>query len=275
MLTVQVEKDPKTGATTVRSVTPMSTPVGDSMAPTVFDDGRKSIHAVGGSAGHPSNQEIGQILSVIDGVGMKVLLEEVAVTPDKTETKMEHVEAGDALEEKVPSISNHAVVFNENENDVDAPMGDAEDEDTTAVGDVAGKVENIDDRMLDEGPVTLVFLGYADAASGDGTDAFEGREDHEGMLTAERVIITDEGEEIALGGETSSSSPRPTLDEAEAERQEEEAETDKAFQDVPLDGNGAQLKSPGVEGEAKLSSAKRAEEEVPSKHKTCQCCSVM
>ncbi|TMS15525.1 Palmdelphin [Larimichthys crocea] len=41
---VQVERDPKTGATVVRSVAPVSAPAGAPMATTVFDDGRKSIH---------------------------------------------------------------------------------------------------------------------------------------------------------------------------------------------------------------------------------------
>ncbi|XP_029998116.1 paralemmin-1-like [Sphaeramia orbicularis] len=294
MLAVQVEKDPQTGATTVKSVAPLSTPAGAPMAPTVFDDGRKSIHTISGSMGHPSIEELGQILSVIDGVGMKVLLDEVTVTPDKPEIKIEHVEASNAPEGKIPSISNHPAVSKENSfksDDVEATLGqedsavnvvnvmdEEEDRSMTVVRDIAGEVENIDDQMLDEGPVTLVFLGYTDATSGHSTDVCEGQEDHEGMLMAERVIITDEGEEIILGSETCPSL-QPTLDEAEARDQKVEKDSqDKVFQNVPLDGNGAQVKVPGVEGEKELhnsSSASRAEGEVSSKHKTCQCCSVM
>ncbi|XP_044038515.1 paralemmin-1-like isoform X2 [Siniperca chuatsi] len=278
-LAVQVERDPKTGATVVKSVAPVSTPAGARTATTVFDDGRKSIHAVGGVGGQPSTEELGQILSAIDGVGMKVLLDEVTVTPNKAETKIESVDANRAPEEKVLSFSTRHAMSEGDDTQLDSSrsynlkaklgiedcagsMGNKEDkkEDRSIVAarDIAGEVSNIKDLRLEEGPVTLVFLGYSDAT----TDQGHGQEDHEGMLTVERVIITEEGEEHVLGPETSASP------QAEKESQ--------VLQDIPLDGNGA-----GVQGEGgdkvlhNSSSCSVAEGEGTSKRKTCECCSVM
>uniref|UniRef100_A0A672GH39 Paralemmin n=1 Tax=Salarias fasciatus TaxID=181472 RepID=A0A672GH39_SALFA len=154
---VQVERDPKTGATVVRSVAPVSAPAGGPNATTVFDDGRKSIHALGGSAAQPSTEELGQILSAIDGVGMKVLLEEVAVTPNKAEAKSEDERGNRST--------------------------------TMVVTDVAQQ----------EGPVTLMFLGYTDGTTGED----EAQEDQGGPITVERVMITEDGEEHVLGPQTS------------------------------------------------------------------------
>ncbi|KAG7216125.1 hypothetical protein INR49_021806 [Caranx melampygus] len=83
----------------------MSTPADAPNITTVFDDGRKSIHAVGGTGCQPSSEELGQILSVIDGVGMTALLDEVTVVPNSdTEMKIEHVEVSRTPEEKVVSL---------------------------------------------------------------------------------------------------------------------------------------------------------------------------
>ncbi|XP_070778518.1 paralemmin-1-like [Enoplosus armatus] len=277
---VQVERDPKTGATVVRSVAPVSTPAGAPMATTVFDDGRKSIHAVGGVGGQPSTEELGQILSAIDGVGMKVLLDEVTVTPNKAETKIENVDASRAPEGM--SFSTHNATSEEDNAQFDTSrsydleaelkvedcalsLGNKEDKKDSgimAARDIAAEVANVEDLRLEEGPVTLVFLGYSDATADEGQD----QEDHEGMLTAERVIITEEGEEHVLGPETSASP------QAGKESQ------DAVFQDIPLGGNGARAKVQGEGGDKVLrnsSSPSRAEGEGTSKRKTCQCCSVM
>ncbi|XP_035511169.1 paralemmin-2-like [Morone saxatilis] len=281
-LAVQVEKDPRTGATVVRSVAPVLTPAGAPTATTVFDDGRKSIHAVGGVGGQPSTEELGQILSVIDGVGMKVLLDEVTVTPNKAETKTENVDANRAPEGKVLSFSTCHAISEEDSTQLDSSrshdleaelrredcavsMGNEEDKkedrSITAVRDIAGEVGYVEDQMLEEGPVTLLFLGYADAT----TDQGNGQEDHEGMLTVERVMITEEGEEHVLGPETSASP------------QEGKESQDQVFQDIPLEGNGAGVKVQGEEGDKELhnSSLPSIAEGGGSKRKTCQCCSVM
>ncbi|XP_035852918.1 paralemmin-2-like [Sander lucioperca] len=245
MLAVQVERDPKTGATSVRSVAPVSVPTGAPMAATVYDDGRKSIRAVGGSGSQPSSEELGQILSIVDGVGMKALLDEVTVTPNgdrHPEGNVSSFSTGHATAKEDRSQLDSSGSY-----DLEDGLGiqdcAVDDRSMTTVRDVAGEVDNMEGLSLDEGPVTLVFLGYTD---GDGED---GRDDNEGMLTAERVIITDEGEEHVVGPETSPETGRKESQE---------------FQDVPLDGNGARVKVPGGEGDSSA-----------NKRKTCQCCSVM
>jgi len=271
MLAVQVERDPKTGATVVRSVAPMSTPAGAPNATTIFDDGRKSIHTVGGSVGQPSSEELGQILSVIDGVGMKVLLDEVSVEPNKAEMKTENVEISKYLEEKVLSLTTHDAMSKEDyiqqdssrNNPLEAEMriekcslraGDAGNETMMVVRDTAGKVHNIEGQRLEEDPVTLVFLGYTDDTTGNGL------EDHESMPTVERVIITEDGEEHLLEPEVSDSLQLPSAQEAE--QQVEKEPQGIALINIPADGNGAGVKAEGEEGDK-------------GKHKTCHCCSIM
>uniref|UniRef100_A0A665VYX5 Uncharacterized protein n=1 Tax=Echeneis naucrates TaxID=173247 RepID=A0A665VYX5_ECHNA len=208
MLAVQVERDPKTGATVVTSVAPMATPADHPNATTVFDDGRKSIHAVGGTGCQPSTEELGQILSAIDGVGMKALIEHCAVRHEEDKQEERRV---------------------------------------TALRDIEGAVETIEDQQLEEGPVTLLFLGYADAT----TSLGESQEDGEGMLTVERVIITEDGEEHVIGPDTSAL----CKEAAQEARKESQAEGDKE--------------------QHNSSPPTRASGEESSKHKTCQCCSVM
>ncbi|XP_034395168.1 paralemmin-2-like [Cyclopterus lumpus] len=268
MLAVQVERDPKTGATVVRSVAPVSTPAGVPPPTAVFDDGRKSIHAVGGSGSELSTKELGQILSIVDGVGMTALL-------DDFQAGAESVDAGGAPEGQVVSFSSRRGSSKEDSahfacsggHDLEAELGieerfasmghkedKKEDGSTTAVGDIAGEVGEVEDLRLEEGPVTLVFLGYTDEDQGDG------REENGGMLIAERVIITEEGEEHVLGPET----PASPLEGKES----------RVFQDIPLDGNGAGVEVRGEEGgngRQDSSSPSKA----TSKSKSCQCCSVM
>lgn len=274
MVAVQVERDPKTGATVVRSVAPMSTPPGAPRATTVFDDGRKSIHAVGGSVTQPSTEELGQILSIVDGVGMKVLLDEVTVTPNKAETKIENV---DAPEGKVLSFSTRHAMSKENNTQADSSRGydlelgmedfaasmgnieEKEDRGIIAVRDIPGEVDNVEDLSLEEGPVTLVFMGYTD-----GDQDVSQEDQDEGMIKVERVMITEDGEEHVLGPETPAQTPA--------------GKESQVFQDVPLDGNGAGVKVQGEEsdnGVQNSSSPTIAEGEGSPKRKTCQCCSVM
>ncbi|CAJ1075407.1 paralemmin-2-like [Xyrichtys novacula] len=277
-LAVQVERDPKTGAAVVRSVTPVSAAAGAPAATAVFDDGRKSIHTVGRVESPPSNEELGQILSVIDGVGMKVLLDEVEVTPSRAGTKMESEGASREPEGKVLSFSAcHALSEVDNmqfdssrSNNVRAELGlencavsieNKEDRSITPVhNQSAVEVDNNVDEKLVEGPVTLLFLGYAD----DSNDQDPDPENHEGMITVERVMITEEGEEHVLGPETFL---------------QEEKEAKGVFQDVPLEGNGAgsqvQKEEEQKVPQDSSSPAKAQEQATSSQKKSCQCCSVM
>ncbi|XP_042361164.1 uncharacterized protein LOC121956833 [Plectropomus leopardus] len=162
MVAVQVERDPKTGASVIMSVAPVSEPAGAApMSTTIFDDGRKSIHAVGGSGIQPSTEELGQILSIVDGVGMKVLLDEVTVTPNKVETKTEIVD--EAQEGEVLSFPACHATSKEDKTQLEISGGyDSEVEletegyalslgnkenknDSLAVEDAAGEVDIVED----------------------------------------------------------------------------------------------------------------------------------
>ncbi|XP_022052148.1 uncharacterized protein LOC110952752 [Acanthochromis polyacanthus] len=283
MLAVQVERDPKTGATVVRSVSPVSAPAGVPKATAIFDDGRKSIHAVGGPVGQPSPEELGQILNVIDGVGIKVLLDEVRVVPNTEEIKSDAVEDYGDAEEKVPSFAD---MSEEDDGDNEqsgssisdheeaelmieksaVEEGNTDDETLMVVQADAERVDHIEDERLEEGPVTLMFLGY--------TDATNSQEDQEGEITVERVIITEDGEEHVIGPETSAPLQSP-LDQVEEQGARKE---DKVLHDIPLDENGAGVKVQAEEGDAKLdisSSPSKTDGDDTPKRKTCQCCSVM
>ncbi|XP_047183843.1 paralemmin-2-like isoform X1 [Scophthalmus maximus] len=283
MLAVQVERDPKTGATVVRSVAPVSTPAGAARDNTVFDDGRKSIHTVGGSGGQPSTEELGQILSVIDGVGMEALLDEVTVMP----IEANNVEASGPLKENL-SLSTHQATSNgknilldsSRRYDLEAELsiednavsvGNEKDKkDNTSIMVVRDMVvDNVEVQRLEEGPVTLLFLGYTDATPDPGS----GQEGDEGMITVERVIITEDGEEYVVGPETSASPPSTSNKEPE---QEAGKESQEVFQDIPLDGARVKVQDEeGDKGLHKSSSPSVAAAEGTSQHKTCQCCSVM
>nr|XP_057906435.1 paralemmin-2-like [Doryrhamphus excisus] len=245
MVAVQVEKDPKTGATVVRSVAPVSTETSATLATTVFDDGRKSIHAVAGSGCQPSTEELGQILSAVDGVGMRVMLDEVTVTPNE-ESKMVHTEAN-----RIP------VGGLQGQHNSRTPKSDAKVEldNTMVVRDATGKEVNMDDRNLEENPVTLVFLGYTNAT-----------QETQDMLTAERVIITDDGDEHMLR-------PQSTLHGGtDQELQGKEGEMQ---QNIPLKEKPqtAQSQEDNLDKESSSTDAKEGKSQ--SKRKTCQCCSVM
>ncbi|KAM9745212.1 uncharacterized protein ACNS7B_009633 isoform 1-T2 [Menidia menidia] len=265
MLAVQVERDPKTGVSVVRSVAPMSPPGGAPNVATIFDDGRKSIHAVGGSVGQPSSEELGQILSAIDGVGMKVLLDDVTVNPNEAEM----VKTGPFLEEKVLSFSSHVVSKEEyvqkDSSGCDSSeakmtiekcslrVEDKADEVMMVVRDTAGQTHNIEGQRLEEDPVTLLFLGYADGTAENGPT----QEEQECTPIVERVIITEDGEEHVLGPE-GSDSPRP----GEAEPGAGNGSREEAEPNIPAAGSGAGVKAEGQEGDK-------------GKRKPCRCCSIM
>lgn len=267
---MQVERDPRTGATVVRSVAPVSAPAGARMTSTVFDDGRKSIHAVSGVGGQPSTEELSQILSAIDGVGMTALLEEVTLTPGKAEAEgwVPALSACHTAEDsaQVESSKRSELEVTGGLEDCSAIAGDKEEKSIMVVKNTGDEISNMDVQKLEECPVTLLFLGYTDSTPEQGQD----QEDYEGMLTAERVIITDEGEEQVLG-DVPSASPQVGEDSQ-----------DPGYRVIPLGENGAAgAKIQGEEGDDKLkdaslpSRAGKAEGGAASKRKTCQCCSVM
>ncbi|KAF7650597.1 hypothetical protein LDENG_00123300 [Lucifuga dentata] len=290
MVSVQVKRDSKTGATIIRSVSPMSTPTHAAMATTIFDDGRKSIHAVGGASDQPSAEELGQILSVIDGVGLKVLLDEVTVTPNKED--IENLGDTESPEGKALSYSSHHVKENhihldssgsrclEAEPGIEGcpgSVGEKEDEkeerNIMVMRDTPGKLDNIANQRMEEGPITLTFLGYGDAATGYSQGVCE---DQQETLTVEHVIISEEGEEEFLELEVSTS-PQSTSADRDL-GQEAGKELQEVFQDIALDANRAKFQAPEQEGDAALhnsSPPSTAEGEVSSNRKTCQCCSVM
>lgn len=271
MLAVQVERDPKTGATIVRSVAPVSSPAGAPKATTVFDDGRKSIHTIGGSVNQPSNEELSQILHVIDGVGMEMLLDESTITSNTAEMTAQNVKTSTPPEEKALLFNTYDAISKEshlllescgnNHLEAEIKMETCAvsirntDNETMMVRSNEEKMENIENQKLEEDPVTLVFLGYTD----DTADHDHTQED-EGMLTVERVIITEDGEEQVLGEEVSASLQSPLEEGAEQEAAEDAP--DKTFSVIPVDGSGAEVKAQGQEGDN-------------GKHKTCQCCTIM
>ncbi|KAM9391725.1 uncharacterized protein KZ484_003257 [Pholidichthys leucotaenia] len=287
MLAVQVEKDPKTGATAVRSVAPMSTPDGAPKATVVFDDGRRSIRTIGRSAGQPSTEELGHILSVIDGVGMKILLDEVEVTPNKTETKTDNVGASRGPTENIQSLTSCSIPLKEHNRQLDR-FRSTHLEKNVSVGNTgnitmtqgrkdAEKMEVIADEMLEEGPVTLMFMGYTDAEQGCS------QEDMDSMITVERVIITEDGEEHVLGPDMPVSHQSPLEQKVEQESGKQSQE--EVFRDTPLGGSGgAAVNVQEEEGDVgplnpstpNTDTIKNtAGAEGTTKAKTCQCCSPM
>ncbi|XP_077355847.1 palmdelphin-like [Festucalex cinctus] len=263
MLTVQVERDPKTGATAVKSVAPMPTPVSGPPATTVFDDGRKSIHAVGGSDCNPSTEELGQILSVVDGVGMQVMLGEATVTSNESEPRTAEANGVPVKGIQVPV---NQPVSGENCVQLDSPKRlNCEEKMTTEVSgvstrfeedanvmvvrDTAGKEVTMEDRDLEQSPVTLMFLGYTDSTTA---------QEKPDMLVAERVIIAEDGEECSVAD-------KEAAKEGESEM----------YPDIPLKENDQTSQIQEDNANQESSSPTVEERKGPSKPKTCQCCSVM
>ncbi|XP_061702573.1 uncharacterized protein LOC133514710 [Syngnathoides biaculeatus] len=253
MLRVEVERDPKTGATVVKSVAPMSTPASGPLATTVFDDGRKSIHAIGGSGDQPSTEELTKNLTVVDGVGMQVMLDELTVTPNEAEVKEMQAPVNQPVsEENHMALHSHASSNPEAQMTTEvtrSSMTFEEDANVMVVRDKAGKEVTMEGRDLEESPITLVFLGY--------TDSTTTQEDLD-MLTAERVIIAEDGEEhSATDQEVGQESQSVTYQDISPEDKDQTSEVQK-------DNANKDSSSPAVE-----------ERKGPSNNKTCHCCSVM
>lgn len=282
-LAVQIERDPKTGNTTVTSVTPVSTADGAPMTTTLFDDGRKSIHAVGAQGNQPSTEELGQILSVIDGIGMEMVLDNVTVLPSMAVAQQEQKGSNRVTVSKGQHVTNYTACSVEGSKQVDSctsynldhkmlrvsalstdnKADKKEDRSIVTLEDIARETGHAQVQGLEHDPVTLVFMGYRDSISDKGSkDDADG-----GMLTAERVMITDDGEEYVLGQETSS-------------KTEKEARS-PVSPDNGLEVNGAthdKVQEEEVVKAPSESASPKIEKQRPdgtSKCKKCQCCVVM
>lgn len=275
-LAVQIERDPKTGNTTVTSVTPVPTADGAPKATTLFDDGRKSIHAVGTRENQPSTEELGQILSVIDGIGMEMVLDKVTVLPSRVDAKQEqrgsnrvteskglHATSYNASSEESSKHEDSCKSYNldpqllrvSGASSMDNKAGKGEDRSIVTLEDIARETGSTQVQSLEHDPVTLVFMGYRDSVSDKGHDD----EVDEGMLTAERVIITDDGEEYVVGQETSP-------------KTEKELETPVSL-DTGVKVQGEEVvKTPCESASPKIGEQKG---DGPSKCKKCKCCVVM
>lgn len=270
MLTVQVERDPKTGATVVKSMAPISSPTGAPTSTTIFDDGRKSIHAVGSLVGEPSPEELGEILSVINDVGMTVLLDEVAVAANKTEMTTGNIKSNKNQDNNQNTITNDGA-SKEDYTQLDSCVYKQEAERINqcvsvtipvcktklVTKDPTETLETMEAQRLEEDPVTLVFLGYTDAAPEE-----RNQEDYEGMLTAERVIITEDGEEHVVEPGTGASLQLPLAKETMQETRKKTPNT--ILKEVSLYENKAE---PETQREDSVGDV--------AKQKKCQCCSVM
>ncbi|XP_028311323.1 paralemmin-2-like isoform X2 [Gouania willdenowi] len=279
MLEVQVEKDPKTGATTVRSLSPISTSAAAAKAAPIFDDGRKSIRAVGVAAEEPTTEELGQILNLIDGVGMKMLLNEIPVPSKKVEKENESANSSHPPQAKSVQFDTH---HNKAKKDNDrsrsnygklnvekSAVGVGNGNDRIVIGDLAEEVDHIEDEKLKEGPITLMFLGYADGLSNEHQDDDE----QQGVIAVERVLITDDGEELVLGPQETGSL-QPPSDKVT----EKEGGRGEVSQDVPLNGNETEGNVQSEEGDKQQqssSSHRPIDGKNSAKNKKCHCCSVM
>uniref|UniRef100_A0A3Q2CC94 Paralemmin-2-like n=1 Tax=Cyprinodon variegatus TaxID=28743 RepID=A0A3Q2CC94_CYPVA len=248
MLAIQVERDPKTGATIVKSVAPISSAPAAPTSTTIFDDGRKSIHTVGRLEGEPSTKELGEILKVTAG--------NIESRNKLDDNSLSFITPNGTSKENVPQLDN-------SENKMEAERmtqsftvrnTDHQTKDTEEI------LENLEGKSLEEGPVTLVFMGYTDGTPED----VQNQEDYEGMLTAEHVIITEDGEEYVV--EPGNSAPIQSASTKEREEQTEEKPQDKTLQDVPLDDDDEA--QPEAQGESSVGNEAK-------KRKKCKCCSVM
>lgn len=284
-LAVQIERDPKTGNTTITSVTPVSTADCAPTTTTLFDDGRKSIHAVGAQGNQPSTEEVGQILSMIDGIGMGMVLDNSTPLPSRTETKQEQRVSNKVTESKGRHVNEGMGSSGEGSEQVDScasynfdskmlrisvasgaenKADKKEDRSIVTLEDIARETGQAQVQSLERDPVTLVFMGYRDSVSDQGHDD----EAEGGMLTAERVVITDNGEEYVLGQES-------------LPKTEKDTKTSSASSENGTEENGAarvEVQGGGVEKVPSESDSPKNEKQKPdgtSKCKKCQCCVVM
>ncbi|XP_064170225.1 retinitis pigmentosa 1-like 1 protein [Anguilla rostrata] len=327
---LQVERDLKTGATVILSVAPVAPGQTGAPGETVFDDGCRSVQAVGGVGATPSPEELGQILDVLKGAGLQALLGETQLIPNGREEREEqevqdtraeenglevdtdaggnithsalqqevmyhtsgppekwegHQLGGEGLDTEAEGSGDPVTMTTEAEGSGDPVtmtteaegwggpvtmtteaegLGDPVTMTTEAEGwgdpvtmttEAEGWGDPVTMTTEAEGwgcPVTMTFLGFAEAEPGE-----EGTGE---IIHAERVIITDEGDEPPSGGAENPSVPptsTPTPEEsavipARAERAPEASavpDSEPPGEDTPASEGGAETEERGARTE--------------------------
>ncbi|XP_066564089.1 paralemmin-3 [Amia ocellicauda] len=296
-MAVTVEKDHKTGATVVHSVVPLSTEDVQLTGEKVFDDGRKTVHAVGVAVGMPSPEEVGLVLSAIS----KKATEEPKLEELKTEPTV--IQNGDARspepDESVPAVENsltgdaHSLPsshsppqsHHEGKPETNGPVGASEsagDESPeepsaeAAQGDSQPPRQETEDVSirgpedmggLGEGAVTLTFLGFSEAGPEEEIEGATGA-----VIRAERVIITEEGDELPVDPGQREEEPLKDISAEQEPPQESQhesvegpgaaAEPPGTDQEEPVEGSAAATDPPGPAREVPVEATK-AELELP------------
>ncbi|KAG5832842.1 hypothetical protein ANANG_G00295490 [Anguilla anguilla] len=252
---LQVERDLKTGATVILSVAPVAPGQTGAPGETVFDDGCRSVQAVGGVGATPSPEELGQILDVLKGAGLQALLGETQLIPNGREEREERGEEQEVQDTRAE------------ENGLEV--------DTDAGGNITHSALQQEVMYHTSGPPEkweghqLGGEGQDTEAEGSGdpvtmtTEAEGGRARGGGygeIIHAERVIITDEGDEPPPGGAENPSVPptsTPTPEEsaiipARAERAPEASpvpDSEPPGEDTPASEGGAETEEGGARTE--------------------------
>ncbi|KAL7860327.1 hypothetical protein AOLI_G00166760 [Acnodon oligacanthus] len=220
VLEIQVERDPKTGATTIKSMAPLSSAALDAPGQAVFDDGLRTVHAVGEVEGSQhSEAELSQILNAVSEVGMQTILDGVAITCNKEqedkkmekkaetgepEVEQSSEDAGeptdltrDPLQQEKKQHGSSAVSKPEEEEGGlnerrDVVAEEERDKGKVREGEVGveeDEWEGVNCRP-EEGldPVVLTFLGFTQVQTGSGL----GYEDEGGLLKVEQIFIASD-----------------------------------------------------------------------------------
>ncbi|XP_036446469.1 paralemmin-1-like isoform X1 [Colossoma macropomum] len=255
VLEIQVERDPKTGATTIKSMAPLSSAALDATGQAVFDDGRRTVHAVGEVEGSQhSEEELSQILNAISEEGMQTILNGVAITCNKEqgEQKEKKAETGepeveqssedageptdlthDALQQEKKQHRSSAVSKPEEEEgglNERRDVVDEEERDKVKVREGEVGVEEDEWEVVncrpEEGldPVVLTFLGFTQVQTGSGL----GYEDEGGLLKVEQVFIASDND--------SKVDPSEELSPITAEKIPEHEESTKCEESQPEPG---------------------------------------
>ncbi|KAL6477067.1 hypothetical protein MHYP_G00155660 [Metynnis hypsauchen] len=249
VLEIQVERDPKTGATTIKSMAPLSSAALDATGQAVFDDGRRTVHAVGEVEGNQhSEEELSQILNAISEVGMQTILDGVAITCNKEqgEQKEKKAETGEPEVEQSsedvwePAALTHDPLQQEKKQHGSSAVSKPEEEegglnerrDVVAeeewdkgkvrkgeVGVEEDEWEGVNCRP-EEGldPVVLTFLGFTQVQTGSGL----GYEDEGRLLKVEQIFIaSDEDSKVDPSEELSPITAEKILEHEESTKCEE------------------------------------------------------
>ncbi|XP_018617566.2 paralemmin-3 isoform X2 [Scleropages formosus] len=239
---VQVEKDLKTGATTIKSVAPVAHGALECPGEVLFDDGSKSVQAAEGVA--PSPEELGQVLSAVDDMGMlveaqviingrKENAEEAHPAPPKEngfgekegeEEEIKHNACSPPPQEETPHASNAST-----DTTVDVAVGALED------------------------AVTMTFLGFSVAEPGQGLDG----EDAGEIIRAERVVITDDGEDQPVSEEAP---PSGSTEEPSESPSNEKSDLKVTDQNLELEADSNTHTDENQDTESGVSEAVAAEE---------------